>query len=188
MDKRILKTKKCLKDSLIELTKEKSFEKITVKEICDRANTGRGTFYTYYNDKLDLLQDCFVDTQNTIMERFHEETLGKNLDLRDSIIVLFDIILDLQDAFDMADKLITSGYEMLLLYYNFVLNSLDTFEDEVLGKHIKTKYDRRQLNSFLVLGFYGFLHSIPGQDRADLKENLYLLITDLSESGIFKQA
>ena len=37
MDRRILKTKKCLKDALHTLLAQKPLEKITVTEICDAA-------------------------------------------------------------------------------------------------------------------------------------------------------
>ena len=50
-DKRILKTKKNLKNTLLELLNEKAFEQITVKEICERSATSRITFYTHFADK-----------------------------------------------------------------------------------------------------------------------------------------
>ena len=41
---------------LLDLLKEKSFEKITIKEICDKGNYPRATFYNYFEDKYDLLK------------------------------------------------------------------------------------------------------------------------------------
>lgn len=45
MDKRILKTRQCLRDALLDLMKTKPYKKITVREICEKSNTGRVTFY-----------------------------------------------------------------------------------------------------------------------------------------------
>ena len=59
MDKRIIKTKKGLREALKSLLDEKPFDKINVTEICARSQTSRVTFYTYYNDKYDLLTDLY---------------------------------------------------------------------------------------------------------------------------------
>ncbi len=60
-DKRIKKTKIILKHTLISLLEEKTFEKITVKELCDRSDTSRITFYNHYNDKYELIDEIFQD-------------------------------------------------------------------------------------------------------------------------------
>ena len=45
--------------TLLDLLKEKSFESITIKEICNKANYPRATFYNYFEDKYDLLEFYF---------------------------------------------------------------------------------------------------------------------------------
>lgn len=53
-DQRIKVTKLLIKESLSKLLKEKSFDKISIKELCDLADINRGTFYTHYKDLNDL--------------------------------------------------------------------------------------------------------------------------------------
>ena len=55
-DRRVQKTKSSLHDALIGLAREKPYSSIAVKEILDRANVGRSTFYTHFRDKDDLLE------------------------------------------------------------------------------------------------------------------------------------
>ncbi len=55
-DRRVQKTKASLHDALIGLAREKPYPSIAVKEILDRANVGRSTFYTHFRDKDDLLE------------------------------------------------------------------------------------------------------------------------------------
>ena len=55
MDRRIKYTKKIIKDTFIELVSEKDIKKITVSEICSKADINRATFYRYYLDVYDLL-------------------------------------------------------------------------------------------------------------------------------------
>lgn len=56
-DTRVQYTKKVLHNAILELLKEKSIDKVTVKEICETAGLNRGTFYLHYNSPADLLKD-----------------------------------------------------------------------------------------------------------------------------------
>src|SRR5690242_13310 len=58
-DRRIQRTRQLLLDSLIQLILEKGYESITVQDIIDRANVGRSTFYSHFQDKEDLLLSGF---------------------------------------------------------------------------------------------------------------------------------
>ena len=55
-DRRAKYTKMVLKDSLLELLKEKPIEKITVSELAEKADINRATFYIHYYDAFDLLE------------------------------------------------------------------------------------------------------------------------------------
>ncbi|PSL42696.1 TetR family transcriptional regulator [Chitinophaga niastensis] len=57
VDRRIQKTKKALTEALIDLILEKSYEKVTIQDIIDKANVGRSTFYIHYESKEQLLLD-----------------------------------------------------------------------------------------------------------------------------------
>lgn len=61
VDLRVRRTHKLLLEALTELLAEKSFESISVKEICDRAMINRTTFYKHYADKYDLVQRGFKE-------------------------------------------------------------------------------------------------------------------------------
>lgn len=46
------------------LTEKKTVEKITVKELCERAELNRSTFYAHYNEPMDL----YIEIENDILE------------------------------------------------------------------------------------------------------------------------
>ena len=48
MDRRVKYTKKIIKDTFLNLLKEKEISKITVSEICKLSDINRATFYRYY--------------------------------------------------------------------------------------------------------------------------------------------
>jgi AcrR family transcriptional regulator len=54
-DRRIQRTERLLHEALSTLIREKPYEAIAVKEILDRADVGRSTFYTHFRDKDELL-------------------------------------------------------------------------------------------------------------------------------------
>ena len=54
-DRRVRKTKKLLRQGLVELMAQKSIQNITVKELCAVCDINRGTFYLHYTDVFALL-------------------------------------------------------------------------------------------------------------------------------------
>ena len=54
-DRRFIRTEKLIKAAFISLLTEKSFAEISIIDIADRAEIGRGTFYNHYADKHALL-------------------------------------------------------------------------------------------------------------------------------------
>ncbi len=55
-DLRVRRTRKLMQEALIELTVEKGFAAVTVRDITERAMVNRSTFYRHYLDKYDLLE------------------------------------------------------------------------------------------------------------------------------------
>lgn len=72
-DLRVIKTQNLLYNTLLELLKDKPFEKIKVSDICIRARINRSTFYSHYTDKYELM----VDFMNNLKESLKDE-LKKN--------------------------------------------------------------------------------------------------------------
>ena len=56
VDRRVKKTKKQLRLALMDLMSEKAKKNISVRELAERADINRGTFYIHYKDVSDLLQ------------------------------------------------------------------------------------------------------------------------------------
>ena len=73
VDKRIRRTKKILTEALIDILKEKNVEDITVSELAKRADVTRTTFYQYYRDPVDMLEQLQYEItqdiqRNSLME------------------------------------------------------------------------------------------------------------------------
>ena len=57
-DLRVVRTKKLIKDAFLELIEENGFDAVTVKQLTERAGINRGTFYSHYVDKFELMEKC----------------------------------------------------------------------------------------------------------------------------------
>lgn len=66
-DLRIQKTYAALTRAFTQLLKEKKFEQITVKELCDTAMVRTATFYNHFSDKYEFAEFVIRDT----MQRYH---------------------------------------------------------------------------------------------------------------------
>jgi AcrR family transcriptional regulator len=55
VDPRVTRTRKLIRDALLSLLTEKTFESISVQDIAARATVNRATFYAHFTDKLALL-------------------------------------------------------------------------------------------------------------------------------------
>jgi AcrR family transcriptional regulator len=58
-DRRVERTRRLLHKALMSCICEEKYESITVQEILDRADVGRSTFYTHYQNKDELLVSGF---------------------------------------------------------------------------------------------------------------------------------
>lgn len=64
IDFRVQRTYKLLTDALIDLLKEKDFDKMSVGEICEKAMIRRATFYKHFADKYELFAFVIREIQD----------------------------------------------------------------------------------------------------------------------------
>ncbi|MGD2276501.1 TetR/AcrR family transcriptional regulator [Bacillus wiedmannii] len=68
IDRRIIKSQNAIQSAFIEMLIEDGFDEITVKNITEKANIGRKTFYLHYLDKYNLLDKIVDDHLNQLRE------------------------------------------------------------------------------------------------------------------------
>ena len=68
MDRRIRRTRTAVFNAVLDLMVEKDTSKITVLELCKRADINKSTFYLHYKSMEDCLQNCFQIIMNGIID------------------------------------------------------------------------------------------------------------------------
>lgn len=83
-DRRSRRTRQLLQHTLIGLILEKRYDSITVKDILDRADVGRSTFYAHFTDKEDLLLNSYQQVFYWLQKRLEKDEtdrIAPSLDL-----------------------------------------------------------------------------------------------------------
>ena len=82
VDRRIVRTKRLLKHSLISLLNEKNFSDITITDLVNHSDLNRSTFYAHFRDKEELL-DCVINELLTGMIKSMESGETSKLPITD---------------------------------------------------------------------------------------------------------
>jgi AcrR family transcriptional regulator len=190
MDKRVLKTKKALHNAMCDLLAKKPFSKITVTDICNLANTGRVTFYIYYDNKYDLLEDCLNEIYDDAIQQFTElQKANSDHDFYTSISNMLDVVYYVLDSNLFFTSHNESSTFFMTLYYRFVMKILDVFNAEAhsYGYTINKRYDQKQLNSFLTFGVIGYVNTFGiNIDREAIKDSIAHLLFDILHGNLIQ--
>ena len=181
MDRRQQKTRKAILTAFEELLKEKSYEKITVKEIIDYANIGRTTFYDHFDTKDALLDEIcnnlmkHVFYLNVDVKTNHHFSFS-NSDTKTIITHLLYHLKEDQQA--ITRLLIEQNCDQFLYYFKACIQSfhkLPTAMTEIDGLPIPADFIKSQLSaSFISLIQWWIQHGMK-ESPEQLAEYYYAI-------------
>ncbi|GAP05952.1 transcriptional regulator, TetR family [Anaerolinea thermolimosa] len=73
LDRRVTRTRRHLREALMQLILEKGYDAVTIEDITERAELGRTTFYLHYRDKEDLLLESIEATAQELYQQIYPE-------------------------------------------------------------------------------------------------------------------
>jgi len=88
-DARVRYTKKVIQENFLKLINEKPINKITVKSICELSEINRATFYKYYKDPFDLMEQ--IETELILAMRKLIEN-GDNENITETLVMILNAI------------------------------------------------------------------------------------------------
>ncbi len=71
-------TRQAIFESAMALMKEKGYQGTTIREICARAGTAVGSFYSYFSGKTDILKMLYADGEDYFATVVRGETGGED--------------------------------------------------------------------------------------------------------------
>lgn len=137
-DRRITKTQKSIKRALIELIEEKDVFQITVKELSEKADINRKTFYSHYRNIDDIFNAIDQDIALKIMRIIEKYKVARI----DEISFFIRLNAMINENIDFYRKLINASY------YSFRFNATKKLLKTVFVEmfHKKSKVDKDELN------------------------------------------
>ncbi len=96
-DARVIRTKAKLFDSFRELLSEKTFEDITINEICVRSEIRRATFYKHFSDKYDFLAALTYELRKSFEAKFLSNEKLKERRHTDYYVEYLRVMVDFLD-------------------------------------------------------------------------------------------
>lgn len=104
-DLRVQKTVSAIYKAFEELLLEKDMEKITVTELASKARINKKTFYAYYHDLDELLEEMQRETAKAYVERVAKYTLP-----RDAREVIREFFLFSKEQGPLYEKITLGGH------------------------------------------------------------------------------
>ena len=186
-DRRVLKTKAQLRAALVSLLEHKPLQEITVKELCERCDINRGTFYLHYPDVRALLDEMVGEVMaqfERMLNSFRpDETLvyhaGEKFEVKDAGLHLQAIFQFVAQNADICRVLLCGPQETA-----FVEKVKQLVRERVLDEWTAMMGGEWQLGydymfSFFVAGCIGLLQQwlregmpMPPQDMSAVVEGV----------------
>lgn len=138
-DARIIHTRRALRCALLALLQEKSVDDVTVKEVCEKANVSRATFYKHYKDCYDLLKQM----ETCMLEKYlHALNITNPVDVNQLADAVYDMVSENADLFRLVyanqrneqriQYLIKLAHDPTVRIWKKLLNGISDTEVELL--------------------------------------------------------
>lgn len=181
-DRRIRKTKDVLKKSLIILMKEKSINSITVKELCEKADINRGTFYLHYKDVFHMLGEI----EKELFEEFQDMILSYEIspDKIETKPILKDIFTFIAKNSDFCIVILCERGDMAFMKKIVSVIYEKGYSDwsNILKKNDKDLFDKYY--SFILYGAIGLIDYWLKNGLKESPEYMAMLTENIILNGL----
>ncbi|MFD1849756.1 TetR/AcrR family transcriptional regulator [Oceanobacillus bengalensis] len=79
LDRRVHRSKHALCNALFDLLEQNKYDHISIKDIIVKAGYSRGTFYSHYRNKDDLLYECIESLFDKMVKSYRNWYIDKDL-------------------------------------------------------------------------------------------------------------
>ncbi len=176
-DRRVKRTKKALYEALLKLLEEKSINEITVTELTTLADVNRATFYFYYTDLIDMLQQIQNEAYDSFTEVIQKATI--QISTIEGFTEYAERVFDFCKENEALVRFIVNNdvNNRLYTYIRQLMLTNIPNTKEIFGENNPAKF----LSNYVVTAMIGICIDwmddgmrIPSRDLAELCANVYI--------------
>ncbi|HNZ78038.1 MAG TPA: TetR/AcrR family transcriptional regulator [Bacilli bacterium] len=170
-DRRVLMTKRMLKDALIEILKKKDIYHISIRELCERADVNRTTFYKYYGSQFDLLTDMEKDILDFISKTIkHNETEPEK--------IMSSICNYLEENLEFVRLIINNNVDPMFAHK---LLAMESIKESALNRFSASKSEAEveYIYNFLTYGAFHMVCAWLNKEKRESPKMLAKLIVQM---------
>lgn len=177
-DRRIRLTKRMLKDSLLEMLKNGAeIHRISIRDLCERADINRSTFYKYYGSQYDLLKEMEDEWLRRVESSINN--MGQSYDLH-----LLDILHFMHENIELSRLLCNSNVDPLFPQRIFSLPSIKRLIVSSLPAG-KPEHIIDYIQEFFVSGAYSIIKKWLNKDDGETPEEMVQIMMHMfNENGL----
>lgn len=184
-DRRIRKTRRALRQSLITLLRSKKLRDITVKELCEHADINRGTFYTHYRDVYDLFEKIEEEIFAEMAAALQNYSLTEDmLELRRGLPCFLETFGYLVENYELCIVLLGNNRDQAFIDRLSAVGRDRCVSEWVKMYHMKSSREAEYFYTFTVSGCIGILQYWLSNGRKETAEELALLAEQFILRGI----
>lgn len=180
-DRRVLRTKKAIRNAFAQLLSEKDIDDITIKDISDTADINRKTFYNYYSGIYQIVDEI----ENEIVTAFEKalKDVDINKDMQTPYLIFSKLTAIINSELEFYSHLLNMNHNASLV--SKVITSLKSKLKESFTS--KTEIDKIKFDiiaDYSISGMVSVYQSWFNSDRKIPFEHLSDVVSLLAFNGI----
>ena len=189
-DLRVQKTLHAIDQAIIALLERKNFESITIQDISSEAMINRGTFYSYYKDKYELIESYQESMMNDIEQLLYKNITGSSFKdveedhLKETIVQQFQYLKDnRQRVLVIANGL---GSAELAKYFSQHMFEFYKVKSKEFGVELDSEIFTDYLITYITNAHIGILLKWLKDGCEESIEDMAMFIETFTIKGVFK--
>ena len=181
VDRRVLKTKRAIRNAFAKLMVEKDINDITIMELAETADINRKTFYNYYSGVYQVVEDIEHDILSSYAELLGGVEFREYMDAPVSLFNRFSQLINMDPEF--FGYLLTMNGNISLITRIMRLLKEKTCEVMVAQLEVEA-YKADIVIDFVLSGMLSVYQHWFSSDRSVPAEEVSQIISKMSFSGI----
>ena len=181
VDRRVLKTKRAIRNAFAKLMAEKDINDITIMELAETADINRKTFYNYYSGVYQVVEDIEHDILSSYAELLGGVEFREYMDAPVSLFNRFSQLINMDPEF--FGYLLTMNGNISLITRIMRLLQEKTCEVMVAQREVEA-YKADIVIDFVLSGMLSVYQHWFSSDRSVPAEEVSQIISTMSFGGI----